>query len=429
MRKALACLTLVTLLVAGCAFPTREKPQRMGTEPDTPTEEIITLKFGFGNTLDPRAVDVLIAAFQQANPRYRVEKEEPKLHEIGHMPAMINHVKDRKFDLLDGSYWAWSNDYNILFEPLDTYVAKGALDLQPCGGSDKAALHGGKLWALPLTRVPLVLVANKRLLEAEGLKVPEQGWTWEQFRLAAGQLTHGQGDEKVWGFVTNLPQAMAQSWVEELSGKPVWESDAQQIGQAMQFFHSMAATDRSVFPTPVFQRGHANSRPDVWAMVQSGQAALGLERWDTMPQGSENLVVLPFPAHDPARRVSPSYFSYVAMAVGTVKPDDAWKFIQFALGPQGGEVLATAGILPACPTEAARDAWMRRSPAPPPATATFFTSRWTATTEAAGHMSYNALWWQLFNRLMGGKLDPEQALGDYKEGKSNPYPIFQKWGT
>lgn len=428
MRKALAALILVILLASGCSW-LAEKPQRLGAEPDILTEEIITLKFGYGSTLDTRAIDVLIAAFQQANPHYRVEKEESKLGTIERMPDRINHVKDRKFDLLDGSFWGWENDRNLLFEPLDSYVGQGQPDLQPCGGSDKSALHAGRLWALPLTRVPLALVANKRLLEESGLKVPEQGWTWEQFRSAAAALTSGQGDDKVWGFVTNLPQTMAQSWVEEQTGKPVWESDPEVIGGAMQFFHGMALTDRSIYPVPVFQRGQTSTRPDVLAMVQSGQAVMGLERWDVMPQGGDNLVVLPFPAHDPRKRVSPSYFSYIAMAVGTVKPDDAWKFIQFALGPEAGQALATAGILPACPTEAARDAWMRRTPAPQPATATFFSSRWTAVTEAAGHMAYGALWWQVYNRLLGGKLTPEQALEDYKEGKDNPFPIFQKWGT
>lgn len=427
MRKRLSWLLLVLLLAAGCTRPA-EVPQRIGEEPDAPAEEIITLRFGYGGNLNPTAVDVLVSAFQQQNPRFRVEKELTNLRQFDRMPDMINHVKNRKFDLLDGSHWAWSGDYNVLFEQLDPYVSRGQLDLQPCGGSDQSAVHGGKLWALPLTRVPIVLVANRALLEASGLKVPEQGWTWEQFRTSAAALTAGEGEAKVWGLAANSLPFLVNSWVEERTGQPVWDSDPAVIGQAMAFFHGMAVTDRSLYPETGYDRGVA--RVDPLAMVRSGRAAMAIERWDVMGQGSDDLVVLPFPAHDPARRVSPSAFTYIAMAIGTTRPDDAWTFIQFALSPAAGEALATAGLLPACPTEAARAAWMRRAPAPQPATETFFTSRWTAVLASPTRpaVGYSTLMSQMLYRLVNGRVTPEDALADYQNLKDDTMGIFQKYG-
>ena len=45
----------------------------------------------------------------------------------------------------------------------------------------KAGQYGGSQYALPMECNPTLMFVNKTLLQKEGIKVPDNDWTWDDF--------------------------------------------------------------------------------------------------------------------------------------------------------------------------------------------------------------------------------------------------------
>ena len=63
----------------------------------------------------------------------------------------------------------------------------------------------GKLYSLPTTLTKPSLLVNKNMFDAAGIEIPER-WTYEEFREVAKKLTHGEGQDKVYGMFWNSTQ-------------------------------------------------------------------------------------------------------------------------------------------------------------------------------------------------------------------------------
>lgn len=55
------------------------------------------------------------------------------------------------------------------------------------------------------------MVANADMFEAAGVELPLNGWTYEEFRTAAEALTHGEGQDKVYGMFWNMNEGWKNS--------------------------------------------------------------------------------------------------------------------------------------------------------------------------------------------------------------------------
>lgn len=424
MRKRLTFLLIALLLAAGCT--TARRQPEPDPPPPPPVEQVVTLRFGLRGSIIGGPLDVLIAGFQQQHPGYRVEKVDSPPDFMG--PGTITSwLNEHQIDVVDQGFWAWSKGQHITVRPLDPFVARGRLNLALCGGTAESVKIGGAQLGLPLTRVPVVLVANRQRLTEAGLTVPEQGWTWQQFRDAAAQLTRGEGETKVWGLAVQFPHMAVQAWVEERAGRSWDDAEPADMGEALRFFREMAERDQTVYPIPEWVAGQRWPPIPVFDLVQGGAAALGFVRLDLIPEAGDSLVILPFPAHDPARRITPSEVFYLSMAVSTEQQEAAWQFIQFALSDEGGKALATAGLLPACPTEAARDAWFGRRPAPQAGTSSFFTTRWaTARPQAPEEMLYDTLRANVALKVLAQKMTADQGVALLQAGKADAWKALQQ---
>ena len=61
----------------------------------------------------------------------------------------------------------------------------------------------GKVFALP-TKIELYyLMANVDMFKEAGVELPYDGWDYEEFREACKKLTHGEGDDKIYGMFWN----------------------------------------------------------------------------------------------------------------------------------------------------------------------------------------------------------------------------------
>jgi ABC-type glycerol-3-phosphate transport system substrate-binding protein len=140
----------------------------------------------------------------------------------------------------DGSYVHPSKITSMaaasLLLPIETYVSKdkslNLADLYPSVLAYFRAPSGsGKLYGLPFTSNPAVVLFNRGLFERHGVKMPDQlekegGWTWDRLREISVQITRGTADDKTWGW-ESINTAIAQHicalvWS---SGGEVWDKD------------------------------------------------------------------------------------------------------------------------------------------------------------------------------------------------------------
>ena len=104
---------------------------------------------------------------------------------------------------------------NVLL-PLDDLIAadpegKAMMDDFVDSTTDVFTIDGN-LYELPTDCNDAVVHVNTKMFQEAGIEIPYDGWTWEEFRSIAKQLTTGEGDSKVYGFGTSLSPAWLAGW-------------------------------------------------------------------------------------------------------------------------------------------------------------------------------------------------------------------------
>lgn len=91
-----------------------------------------------------------------------------------------------------------------VFEPLDGYAKKYNFDLSAQNQQlIKMATYNNKLYGLFGWAGVTAIYYNKKLFDDAKVPYPQEGWTWDDCKNAAKQLTKGTGANKVYGI--NLP--------------------------------------------------------------------------------------------------------------------------------------------------------------------------------------------------------------------------------
>jgi len=137
-------------------------------------------------------LDEAIALFEQANPGVKVEY-------VSGIPAN-DYSEWLAGKLLTGTepdlYFVLPEDFELLVSSgalacLDEWIAGDAgfdtsVYYEPCLRSGQSK---GRQYALPHESVPTIMFVNKTLLEANGIPMPENDWTWEDFYEICRQVT------------------------------------------------------------------------------------------------------------------------------------------------------------------------------------------------------------------------------------------------
>ena len=183
-------------------------------------------------------LDDAIAMFEQSHPGVKVEY-------VSGIPA--------------GAYSEWLTEqilkgtepdlYFVLPEDFDLLVSSGALaQLDERIAADpefdtalyyEACLHSGQFkgnqYALPHESVPTIMFVNKTLLEANGIEMPDNDWTWDEFYNICAQIT--DVDSRQYG-------AYGYSWLDAMhsNGASLFSEDGrscylaeENVLQAVQF--------------------------------------------------------------------------------------------------------------------------------------------------------------------------------------------------
>jgi multiple sugar transport system substrate-binding protein len=361
-----------------------------------------------------------VRAFMDAHPNYRVQITS---YDAGGGGGLRNWLHDQvaggHVDVLQVADPAGLVAAGQLLE-LDPFIQKSGFDLQGYGPGLERLRWDGKLYDLPFSVVPDVLLVNADRFAAANLTVPRGTWTWDEFRAAAAATTQGSGDSKVWGFAMESPEALLHTWLEQKTGGEAPEATRADLQEVLPFLYALTQVDRSVRPpAPYDWSQFPKGRVVEPAPFVEGGAAMTIQPLHMLPainqQARFKWDVAPLPTVKGGKAVSLAFVDTLGIAANARHPDVAWEFIRFAAGPEGAAVVAGAGVLPMYRTEAARAAWFAQQPAPPAGTEALFSTDWLPLSRApdAAEVHLNRALAGLANETMAGTRPWVQALHDY----------------
>jgi multiple sugar transport system substrate-binding protein len=225
------------------------------------------------------------------------------------------------------------------FEPADFYPQ--ALD---------AFRYGGRLVCLPQNVSSLVVYYNRDLFRDAGVSEPAAGWTWGDMVAKAIELTRdedGDGNVDQYGLGVEPTLIRIAPFVWSNGGELVDDDrrptrftlDTPEAQEALQAFfdlrqlHLVVPTEEEIESEDDETR-FLNGRT---AMVLSSRRATPAFRtitdfdWD----------VAALPRHD--RPAGILHSDAYCLTAGSERKDEAWAFMEFALGPEGQRITARSG--------------------------------------------------------------------------------------
>ena len=337
---AMSCMLALGMLFSACATAT-ESTEVAEPSAETTSSEPVTIKvmsyFAYDN---PEVEQAVVAAFEAANPDIKVDFESIPFSDIFTKYKTLiagNEAPDVMAMNLENSYTFASLG---AMEPLDQWIASSGLDTDIYY---PATLNMWKFedvqYYMPATFSDVVLYYNKDLFDAAGLAYPTRDWTWADLKTAAIALTKDtDGDGKIdqWGYSLPwwpimLEMYNASIWSED--GTTCTLNSAEGI-KAIQTMVDARYVDK--FAPTADQLAEQGD----WDMFIAGKLAMyPTGPWAVQPFNDAATFTYDI-AHMPAgdKQATQVYANSYGMSATSEHKDAAWKFIEFATGPEGTKI-------------------------------------------------------------------------------------------
>ncbi|MEV0231676.1 sugar ABC transporter substrate-binding protein [Nonomuraea sp. NPDC050786] len=234
----------------------------------------------------------------------------------------------------------------------------------PQAAWDTVTFDDGKgnqgVYGVPFLQESQVIIANKKLLDASGVRVPtpDNPWTWDEFSAAAKKMTKGGNFGVAWPMKSpvnktlNLALNFGGTFFQTADGKTTVKVGPEER-EVLQRIHDQLYKDKSADPAALGQ-GTADPLPAFYkgkfALLPAG-VYLRQQVAEQAPEGFE-WVTLPAPKGTSAQQGAVS--QTLSIAQESKHPDEAMKFIAFFLNGQNQAKLAKGDwLLPTSQTAAA----------------------------------------------------------------------------
>lgn len=318
---------------------------------DLPSGEVT---FGFwGDAAEVSAYEAIVAAFEEQYPGIDVQ--------IEHVP----NATDFYTRLATGYAAGLAPDvFLINYRRYGQFAARGALTpVGPLLASSEvlseedyfpepleAFRFDGELMCLPQNLSSLVVYYNRELFDAAGVPYPAAGWTWDDFLAAAQALTkdidgdgitdqHGLGVENSLIRFTPFIWQAGGELVDDVDRPTRLTIDTPEAREAIKFVIDLSLVHKVV---PTEAEVLATSDED---RFMNGTTAMLLQSRRVVPTlrqiQSFTWDVAPLPRHEEAAGILHS--DAYCLSGTSENPEAAWKFIEFANGPEGQQLAARVG--------------------------------------------------------------------------------------
>ena len=348
--RELACLLGVLLFAgAACGGTGGDEGQ---PSPDGRVSGQISLMV-FGEPEEIKAYEALIAGFERAEPDVTVNLIVASDREdlIARLSTSFAGGTPPDLFLLNYRFYGQFAARGVL-EPLQGYLDASNVfqegDFYP--QAMEAFKFDGRQTCMPQNISSLVVYYNKKLFSQAGIDEPAAGWTWDDMREAAHSLTkdlNRDGEIDQWGVGVEPTIIRLAPFVWSNGGDVVDNAqnptrltlDTPRALEAMEDFFGLRQVD---LVTPGEEEVESE---DLETRFQNGTLAMLLESRRATPTFRTitdfDWDVAPLPRHNQPAGILHS--DAYCMTRASKNKGAAWRFVEFALGPQGAPIVAETG--------------------------------------------------------------------------------------
>lgn len=207
----------------------------------TPSMEPITLKV-WGAIAEEQGPGELLDAFMELHPEIQAEYVYFKNDNSGNTKLNTALLEGSDVDVFF-NYGAAKLIPRLDFtEDLTPYIEKEQFDMADNFGEGYLQADD-KVPALPASSLKYLIYFNKDMLDAKGLTLPDDDWTYSEYMDYLEQLTSGEGADKIYGDVHSDGEVFGQiargvlggnAYYNEETGlsnfdNPIWLSDLKNV--------------------------------------------------------------------------------------------------------------------------------------------------------------------------------------------------------
>ena len=358
MRRSLArltCLVVLLTLLVGCGDnETGESENQIADAVEN--DENITLRMTTWNFAGAVEFQELIRAYEDKNPHITIEAVDIASENYGERVITMLAGGEEVDILTMKDVTQYNNlaqrgqllEITDFIQTLDIDAYQGAIDYLKMEDSYFAVPYRNDFW---------VIFYNQDIFDQHGIDYPEY-LTWEDYRELAAKLTSGTGSDKVYG-------AYQHSWRSTLHAF----AGAQTEGDLLTPDYSFMAPYYEVI-LGMQEDGSIMEYGTIRSSNTSYQSMFELEKAAMVPMGTwymqqilttaqetgtinMNWGLAPVPQMSNGNEEITTFGSPTSFAINanSKHAEEALRFIEFASGEEGAEVLAGIGIVPALRTE------------------------------------------------------------------------------
>ena len=345
MKKFIA-VSLIALMAMTSVFAG-------GSSESTTEDGVTTLTFAVWDYTQNVYLAKAIEAFEAANPDINIEVQDtPAADYITKLNTQLNGGSNVDMFLIKEADKTKTFYDRGQLASLSPYIEAAGIDMTAYNGTDANFTFDGQIYGMPLRTDQYVLFYNKDIFDAAGVPYPDNDMTWTEFEEIAAQITTGEGANRKYGAYFHSWNACVQNWgVQDgkhtiMSGdyeffKPYYEMvlRMQDAGTCMSFAQIQAS---GLSYTDVFSQGLVGMLPmGSWlinTMVSRNLSGESDVNW--------GVAVIPH-AEDVPNGYTVGATTPICINNASKNKDAAWKFVQFISGPEGAQIMAENGQVPA----------------------------------------------------------------------------------
>ncbi|MCP3141634.1 ABC transporter substrate-binding protein [Pyxidicoccus xibeiensis] len=348
-----AALALAGLAVlGGCKREDPAPTASQGQQPAKTGTTEVTLQL-FGDPAEVGGYRQLIAAFEAKHPDVKVRlipigKQKDHMAKLttafsGGTPPDLFLLNYRRF----GQFAAKG-----VLEPLGPRLERSTVlkerDLYP--QAVEAFRYDGALTCIPQNVSSLVVYWNRALFQRLGVPPPKPDWTWDDFRKTAQALTRdedGDGRMDVHGVAFEPTLSRLAPFIWQAGGELVDDvKDPRRLmlldASSLEALRFVLRLQRVFKVTPTLEEAKSENHE---ARFAAGRLGMHLNSRRLVPTLRDvpglDWDVAPLPRHHKVATVLHS--DAYCMSRASRSKDAAFRFVEFALGPVGAELVARGG--------------------------------------------------------------------------------------
>lgn len=241
---------------------------------------------------------------------------------------------------------------------LDDRIQAANTDTSGYGEMLSSIKIDGQIYGLPYKTSSWVVYYNKDIFDAAGVAYPTDSWTWDEYYEIAGQLTSGEGSEKIYGSLNFQPTS--PWWGVPAHGMgavdPLDDEHLHEWMRAAEFCKSMSDAGYQ----PLYEDMASEAGVDYTGNFLQGKYGMyytgdwGIEMLNTAianGDGDVNYDIAPLPHWEGENPMTVGAPATLMIASNAKNPDAAFDFISFCTGAEGAEILLDNEYFPAWQSE------------------------------------------------------------------------------